>query len=361
MRGRAASLNDGKYLCPTPPYGYKRIKLAREKGWSLEIIPREAEVVRLVFQKYAQEQESLSAIAAQLNAMGIATRKGGPWQPNTLRQMLKNPIYDGKIWWGKRNPTKRDNKPPTILPGRHEAILNPNLYEEAQKRFGAQSPPPTKALQNPLAGLVYCADCGKAMLRLPHAKGERPDQLYCRTKSCANVASYLYIVEQKTLAALENWVAAYSLDLTGQDSGEIESQQQRIAAQSQAALDQEIKAKQEQLDNTYNLLEQGLYTPALFEERQKILTAQIAGAEKQRRELGAELAQLAKAAALWETPKPLWPESQLALACYSQLKDPKAKNELLKVIIGKIEYKKTPDHKGPDDFTLKIYPRVPRI
>ena len=48
QRGRVASVMEGKYTGNIPPYGYTRVKLQNEKGWTLEPDPDEAETVRLI-------------------------------------------------------------------------------------------------------------------------------------------------------------------------------------------------------------------------------------------------------------------------------------------------------------------------
>ncbi|MCX4266618.1 MAG: recombinase family protein, partial [Firmicutes bacterium] len=51
QRGRLASVKEGKYLGNKPPYGYKRQKLPRQKGWTLE--PNEnANIVKMIFDMF---------------------------------------------------------------------------------------------------------------------------------------------------------------------------------------------------------------------------------------------------------------------------------------------------------------------
>ena len=49
QRGRMASLQEGKWIASTAPYGYERVKIPGGKGYTLEIVPEQAEVVRLIF------------------------------------------------------------------------------------------------------------------------------------------------------------------------------------------------------------------------------------------------------------------------------------------------------------------------
>ena len=52
IRGRDSSASEGKYIGSIPPYGYRRVKLEREKGYTLEPHPEEAKVVKKIFELY---------------------------------------------------------------------------------------------------------------------------------------------------------------------------------------------------------------------------------------------------------------------------------------------------------------------
>ena len=49
VRGSHASRSEGKYIGSVAPYGYKIVKLKKQKGYTLEIVPEEAEIVRIIF------------------------------------------------------------------------------------------------------------------------------------------------------------------------------------------------------------------------------------------------------------------------------------------------------------------------
>ena len=46
--GRISSVNEGKFVGNKAPYGYTRLKLPKEKGWTLEPIPEQAAVVQMI-------------------------------------------------------------------------------------------------------------------------------------------------------------------------------------------------------------------------------------------------------------------------------------------------------------------------
>ena len=83
------------------PYGYRRRLEDRSdgtRGWDgdLQIDPTEAEGVRWAFGAWLAGAP-YSAIAVGLNARGHRTRIGRSWGSRTVKVMLRNPVYVGKL------------------------------------------------------------------------------------------------------------------------------------------------------------------------------------------------------------------------------------------------------------------------
>lgn len=155
QRGRIASVEEGKWISSTAPYGYNRVKIPNDKGWTLEINCEEAEIVRLIFNLYTkgepQEDGSYKKygqhlIAKYLDSNGIKPRNSTRWSPSTIKDMLTNPVYIGKIRWGWRPDKKvfengqvvkkRTKLPPgeyRLIDGLHEAIIDESIFDRAQK------------------------------------------------------------------------------------------------------------------------------------------------------------------------------------------------------------------------------------
>ena len=106
QRGRMASLAEGKYIAGAAPYGYEKVKLQRQKGWTLDIVPEEADVVREIFRSYLNGVGSYM-IANNLNARGIMSPGGVAWSASSVRDILKNPTYAGFIRWSYRPDCKQ--------------------------------------------------------------------------------------------------------------------------------------------------------------------------------------------------------------------------------------------------------------
>ena len=133
-----------------PPYGY-RIGATRR----LEEVPREAEVVHLMFRLYLEQGLGLRSIVGYLNQHGYLTRRGRSWSMGTIRDILRNRVYIGTYTrFGLR------------LPGSHPPMISPQEFRRVQDMMQARSPIRHSSIQEPflLSGLVYCERCGNRMI-----------------------------------------------------------------------------------------------------------------------------------------------------------------------------------------------------
>jgi len=204
-RGRELSVQRGNFIGWRAPYGYKKIsiKQGKDKCETLEIIPAEADVVRMIFDMYVNQDMGRVNIAHRLNELGVPTRTGALWAQDTLKTVLENHHYIGKVRWNWRKTVTiveegeiKEVRPVSkvgeylLYDGKHEAIISDELFQAAQEKKGRnyRAKPNTK-IRNPLAGLLFCK-CGRAMsLRTYKYHNAEPrllcdNQKYCGTTSC---------------------------------------------------------------------------------------------------------------------------------------------------------------------------------
>lgn len=176
-RGKIASVQEGNYIGSVPPYGYKKITIrdGRKKMPTLEIIPEEAEVVRMIFDMFANQRIGLVTIGHTLDKMGIKAPKGDHWSHAAMHDMIQNIHYIGKVKWNWRKEvrvvkdqevivTRPKQEEYLVFDGKHEAIVDEALFYKAQRLIGKT---PKKRLdremKNPLSGLLFCR-CGRAFV-----------------------------------------------------------------------------------------------------------------------------------------------------------------------------------------------------
>ena len=99
QRGRIASVKEGKYVGSIPPYGYDRVKIEKDKGFTLKKNDDEAQIVEKIFNMYAYNDISINEVANQLNSGGYKPRKANEWTISAIKDMLNNPVYIGKLRW----------------------------------------------------------------------------------------------------------------------------------------------------------------------------------------------------------------------------------------------------------------------
>ena len=369
QRGREMSVREGKYVGNIPPYGYRREKLVRDKGYKLIPEPEEAKVVVLIFRWFTVDRLGVTTIRNKLNALRIPTRKGGPWSDETVRCVLTNPVYIGKLRWGGRAQVKKviggevvtvrpRAKSPLIVDGKHEAIISEDTYFLAQKLLSANSTPPipgSRELRNPLAGLIVCGVCGRTMIRRPYRSGYQ-DGLICTGPGCTNVGSHLQVVEERLLQALESWLAKYRLKLE-ESPVQDTSPEVEVLKQSIEHTASEIATIEKQIARLHDFLEQGIYSVEVFMERSKGLNERLAEMRNQKAALEEKLSKLQTKPAELAS---FIPRVERVIELYRALEDPAQKNELLKEVLEKAVYIKPRANRGKiDAFELAIYPKLP--
>ncbi len=368
-RGRDSSAAEGKYLGSVAPYGYRRVKLNGEKGYTLAPEPREAENVKRIYQLFLRRMGT-KKIAADLNDRGVPARKGALWTSATVAHILDNPVYIGKIRRGYCRTVKSvkggkiekhikrltDPDQYALYDGLQTALITPEDYYAVQ-RLRREKRPDVKVkeafeLKNAFAGLIFCAACGKRVARttLSRAQGGRARMRCVNMRLCHNASADYELVEKEIITALEAWLSGYRVRL--EDPEALREEQERARADL-SKWEKEEKKLQTQLDSAYDLLEQGAYSLALFKERQEKITAQVERAKEGAENAKALLIRLEKSQQKQDS---MIPATQTLLESYGQLTT-EEKNALLKLILRRIEYWRGPDGK----IEIDLYPILPSL
>lgn len=372
--GRYAAAKEGKWPFNSAPYGYSRVKLQNEKGWTLSFDCQEAPIVRIIYNLFTgPDRKGISTIRRYLNQQGIRPRYGGKWTDSTIRGILGNPANDGKVAIGRRKvvPVIENGMPVKTRPrtedyitydGRHPAIVDHTVYAEAQSYLGLGNPKPPESygVKNPLAGLIVCGECGKRMQRRPATSpniknGAKYDMLICKTENCPTVGSPLDLVEKELIHALEKWVEGYELKEELPESHVPELEQLLENAR------QEHDTLEKQKSRLYDLLEQGVYDSETFLARSRSLQDRLNDSQAGILHLEHELISERKIQANITN---FLPACKDLLGCYWTL-DAAERNKALKLLIDSVEYRKTSRNKKGEarkaSFELTIKPRIPRI
>jgi len=368
IRGRDSSASEGKYISSIAPYGYTRVKLPNEKGYTLEPHPDEAPHVKTIFEMFLNHAGT-KIIANYLNDNNVPTRHGDLWTYSTISNIITNPIYMGKIrrGWSQQIKTiengevvrkikrKKNIEDYKVYEGLHEGLITEEQFTLAQEiRLEKQSAAKVKdefELQNAFVGLLFCSTCGKRIGRTTGSKArDARARLRCvNGRNCHNVSSDYDVVEKEIISALREWLKGYriKIDTVGyaKDIEALRNQNKKYAT--------DLQKLNAQLENAYNLVEQGAYTLEIFKSRQEKLNASVAEVKEKISENEITIARMEQSD---NAKANLIPQTETLLASYDEMSN-EERNALLKEILKKIEYKKEANGK----IEIDLYPRLPKI
>ena len=380
QRGRAASAKEGKYVSGRTPYGYDRIRVPNDKGWTLKPKDVEADIVRFIFSTYAKGEQSpdgdfqpigIRGICKRLDDMHVAPPSlGDHWEESTVRSILRNPLYVGKIRWNTKKRKKRvvngsvsyerATPPPDeqiYVDGLHPPLVSQELFDRVQEIFARKGVVPVQHnndVVNPLAGILVCAKCGRTMVRRP----SNPPVLSCPNRICDNISSRYDVVEERLLASLSQWLTEYRL--VWSDNPDIdEASSIAVKQKALAKATAEVDTLNKQLARTHDLLEQGVYDTDTFLARSRSINERMQSVQNSIKELSEAISRDEQIAL---SRVSIIPKVEHLLEVYGELPTAAAKNDMLKDIIERVEYSKETrsGRNGPyDNFDLLVFPKLP--
>lgn len=373
QRGREVSVSEGKFVGNIAPFGYDRVKLNDSKGYTLSINQHEAPIVKEIFRLYTFESNSINSVAKQLNNMDLKPRISDEWTISSVKDILSNPTYIGKIVWNRRKQKKKTknghliisrprNNEYLIYDGLHEPIIDTKTWDLVQEKRKQNTPKVkhSNIVQNPLVGLVFCEKCGKPMQRRPYTKADKPATLMCSNSKCDNISSKLYIVENKIIESLKIWLENYKVNYDIENN--LNTGSNTLIEQSIITTKKELEKENTKLNKIYDFLENGIYSKDEFINRSKSIKEKIESLENKLKEY-AEL--LNKNIEIQNQKETMIPKLENVIDLYSKLESAEDKSILLKSILAKVTYLKTEKaikkDSDPTNFELHIYPKTPKI
>ena len=209
----------GRWLGGAPPTGFRaerraEVVLEGRVRTAVRLVPHPAEWAGAgeIFRLFLARQ-SLAGLPAALAELGVVNRRGRPFSPAGLREILQNPVYcaadsDARAWFAQRGADlcfapgdcdprrgllayrKRDysgGRAPRspvadwiVAVGTHPALVPGRTWTAVQALL---TPARAPAAHNPnalLSGLLVCARCGSPML--PKARRGGAYDYICRAK-----------------------------------------------------------------------------------------------------------------------------------------------------------------------------------
>lgn len=347
FRGMKENASRGAFQA-RPPLGYKIV----ERGKPPVIVPEEADIVKMIFDKYVNESWGFFDIARHLNQLGYKTSNGKNFERRSIEYIVQNPMYCGMIRWNRTcNATNeiKDKSEWIIVDAEHEPIISKEMYRLAQDRLYSTYKPvgarPSSTYHHWLSGLLKCPKCGRTMTAntLKRRNGDSYSYFQCYGYSkgkCAkpNGVSSL-VLEKEVLALIKEAIDSNDVqyELKRQkpfeSKNEIEQLKERISGLS--SKDKRIKASYREGIDT---LEEYKENKRLIQEERNFLETQLAELMNKAEDKTSDDV----------TGKMLKRISNAFSIISSDNYTTAAKSEALRQVVEKIVYDRTSD-------TLKIY------
>ncbi len=366
QRGRIRSVEEGNYIATLPPYGYEIHYEGKTR--TLKPHPEQAPVVKLIFDLYTKERIGCQKISNKLNQLGYKTYTGKTWSNHSVLSIIKNEVYTGKVQW-KKNRIKKSSKPGQTkevqmrprgewisVSGKHVGIISDELYKSAQDILNSRYHIPYNTkITNPLAGIIKCKLCGSSMVYRPY--GKRDPHIVCHN-NCGNKSAKFKYVEEKLLSGLNEWLVKYKAewDKTQPSDGSHIDGIMEIQKNALRNLKMELIELENQKNNLHDLLERSIYDIDTFLKRSQAVSNKIEevklNIEKTEKDLQIQINNT-------NIEINIVPAFERVLDLYSATNEAHNKNKLLKTILSHVQYCKM-KHQRNDEFTLILYPKLPR-
>lgn len=165
-KGMTEKATRGQYQS-TPPFGYSI------KNGVLEIIEAEANLVKLIFEKFTSKELNVLQLAKYVNNLGYRTHRGNLFENRTIEYILTNPVYVGYARWTPTGKIKRGqaNKDTIIEKSQHIPIVSEEMFNKANEIIGHNKEINKKYYKSTtshlhwLNGLIKCKLCNHTLVR----------------------------------------------------------------------------------------------------------------------------------------------------------------------------------------------------
>lgn len=359
QRGKLQCIVEGQFMGSYRPYGYDILKT--RTGRTLIPNPQEAPIVKNIFEWAVKERLTPGKIAKRLDGMGVPTYTGsGEWSIATIKTILTNPTYIGKVRWNDRiqvktmvdgqlvasRPRSNHTDKYMLYDGLHKAhaLVDEETFKAASSKFYSDKTKGNLKLRNPLAGLLVCQACGKVMTYQSYGDRQNtaPRYSHAPSQKCKVKSAFQHDVTNALVRSLEMYIDDFECRINNLPDVDENTIQDQIEA-----MEKELRKVEKKLAKAFDDYEDGIYTANEFVERKAVHNARIEAIKTQIEALENTIPE-----------KEEYQEQIMGLTdALAALLDPEldadVKNEYLKGILEKIEFSR----ENTEEFILDVYLR----
>ena len=358
-RGRKQAVVEGEFMASYRPYGYDILKTNAYR--TLVPNPQEAPIVKMIFE-WAKNNTSAGKIARLLTSMGVPTYTGtAEWNQATIKTILENPTYIGKVRWNDRMVVKtmvdgklvksrpRSNHTDQFMlyDGLHKehALVDEETFKLVGSRIHANKTRNDFSLKSPLAGLLYCEKCGKAMEYHSYSnkKGAvSPRYIHTYSQRCKVKSAVATDVINAVAYSLRMYIEEFEVkvnNIPDVDKASVESQID--------AMQKEIRKLEKRLTVLFEAWEDGTITNNEFVERKAANNDKIESIQFQMKTLEESIPSKE------EYKEKVFKLSQALESLTDNNISAEARNEYLKGLIERINFSRENNEEFILDITLR--------
>jgi site-specific DNA recombinase len=293
--GKQSSAKQGKRRVSIPPYGYTVNPVTKR----LEVDDKTASIVKEIFSLYLHEGWGMFKICNYLMRKGVPTPRtssgaanaGTKWHQNTIKCILSNPVYTGKLVFHREETTgtlakselymiRRTVEPDKqiVIENAHPAIITEDDFQAVQELMKKKGERKSNGKESLFAHITKCADCKSGM----HFKSDKRNGAYVcggYVKYTSSYCSSHIIEEQALLQAVKNELRALI-----QDSVRIErlyglAEEKANLFQSSVTrdlkrIDKQLAELEKRFEKLLNLHIEGAITTEQFKQQNERITQQ---------------------------------------------------------------------------------------
>ena len=318
----------------------------------------EAHIVKQIYEWTVKNNYSAGKIARLLTSMGVPTyNEEQEWHPATIKTILTNPTYVGKVRWNDRMQVKTmvngelvTSRPRSnhtdhymVYDGKHKqhALVDEETFKAASSKFYSDKTKANHKLQNPLAGLLMCPNCGKVMVHQQYKNRNTPPRFNHTQSQLCKVKS---VLASDVFNALTHALKMYIEDFEMKIDNLPDVDENTIQVQLDA-LQAEKRKIEKKMAKLFDAWEDEKISDNEFVQRKAVNNAKIEAIDKQMEELEESIPEKE------EYQEMVMRLTEALDSITDETLDAEIKNYYLKAVIDKIEFTR----ENNDEFILDLY------
>ena len=338
VTGKEEAVRQGQYIGSLAPFGWDKAVIDRKKT----LVPNADNPLMVSwYERIAEGSATPKEIADEMNDAGIPTPRGKMWDRSLIIRIIRNPVNKGYVRWngkrtvemfgdGSQKMKKRVKADEIVAPGLHAGTVDEDLWQRAVDAIALRFLPSMRSdrtLRDPLATLLVCKDCGRAMTR---CKTGRQEERYTHSQinrsECWQVGAPMDTVVSLLIDSLEQIAEDADVRIG-----------RKPHTSTVAVREKDLENERRSVDTLFRLVEKGIINDEEFSQRKKLADERIAAAQRKLKQAQAADRRAARSVEFVVSLRRAIDSLRNYDGCAQNV------NDVLRTVISRIEYEKNPE------------------